>query len=98
MSFFLPRLVYGRCRNEALLISFIAVPLLSSLQLPHRFVHDLRQSLHKSLRERNAEYQEKQKQVLEQTRNIQREKASADDKDDGLDMSDATYRSRLFTE
>lgn len=35
------------------------------------FVHDLRQAIHKSLRERNAEYQEKQRQVLERARTIQ---------------------------
>ena len=38
------------------------------------FVHDLREKMHKSLRQRTEEYHERQRQVLEKTRAIQAEK------------------------
>lgn len=40
------------------------------------FVHDLRERIHLSLEQKQQEYRDKQQQVIERARNVQRQKAA----------------------
>jgi hypothetical protein len=62
-----------------------------------RFVHDLRESIHKTLNERTIEYLQRQKEVLEQTKVIQMRKENPDSSDDD-DIDDEAKLRRSDTE